>query len=137
MRETSAVVYRQIKAEGLLSKRRMEVYNTIFEHGPLTCGETVSRLQKISGVLQHSITPRFAELNTMDVIAVVGERTCAVTGRECLLWDVTNRLPKPLPKQERRRVWVNHWVFKNDAGVEDAVRNTKTVGYVECVEKKK
>lgn len=137
MRETSVAVYRQIKAEGLLSRRRMEVYTCIFEHGPLTCGETVDKLQRISGVLQHSITPRFAELNDMGVITIVGERMCSVTGRECLLWDVTNRLPKPLPKQDRRRVWVSPWVFDNDAGVEDAVRNVKAPGYIECVETKK
>ena len=62
-RVTSREVYDQVKAEGLLSTRRFEVYDILFHHGPLTCGEVAERLKaKHEGNLrEHSVSPRFAE----------------------------------------------------------------------------
>ena len=89
-RETSTEVYHQIAAEGLLSKRRFQVYDTLFNRGPLTQMET-SRL--IPEALDHSISPRFAELENLGVVKSVGERVCKITGRNVMIWDVTAHLP--------------------------------------------
>jgi hypothetical protein len=45
--------------------------------------------------------PRFAELERVGVIAVVGEKDCSVTGRNVLLWDVTEKLPIKLEKEKK------------------------------------
>lgn len=92
-RETSIAVYQQIEAQGLLSKRRFEVYSYLFNNGPATQMETTKVLCKDGLITQHSYTPRFAELEKMGVIKIVGERTCTVTGRNVLSWDVTDSLP--------------------------------------------
>lgn len=97
-RQTSIDVYREIEAEGLLSKRRWEAYSTLFNHGPITAMETA---RKIPGTLDHSISPRFAELKRMGLIREVGERACRITGRNCIIWDVTNNLPIKFEKPKR------------------------------------
>lgn len=99
MRQTSIDVYHQIRDEGLLSKRRLQVYETIYLHGPITQMETA----KIADILDHSVTPRFAELEKMGVIATVGERDCTRTGRKVLMWDVTGRLPTKFEKPHTRK----------------------------------
>lgn len=98
MRKTSVLVYNQIKEEGTLSKRRWETYDALFRSGPMTINETLKCLP----YSQHkSISPRFAELRDMGAIEEVGERECFVTGRVCILWDVSGKLPKKLVKPDK------------------------------------
>lgn len=94
-RSTSIEVYHQIEAEGLLSKRRFEVYSCLYEHGPLTQREVTDRISN-KYAAERSYTPRFAELESMAVIKPIGERLCSITGRQVLVWDVTNKLPKKI-----------------------------------------
>jgi hypothetical protein len=97
-RDTSIEVYNQIKEEGLLSRLRFDVYDTLFRSGPLTQMETCRLLSSFHQ--DRSIMPRFAEMEKMRVIASVGERDCGITGRRVMLWDVTSRLPEKLEKKE-------------------------------------
>ncbi len=98
-------MYRQIEAEGLLSKRRWEVYRHLFKLGPLTQREVTDQVSS-KFAAERSYTPRFAELEKMGVIESVGERTCSITGRHVLIWDVTDKLPakyeapKTMPRKE-------------------------------------
>ena len=95
IRDTSIEVYHQVKAEGLLSKRRFEVYECLFHHGPMTQSETLIKLNINNGnVNQHSITPRFAELKDLGVIKETRKRPCKITNRTVYEWDVTSNLPK-------------------------------------------
>lgn len=100
IRHTSIEVYHQIESEGLLSALRFDVYKTLFHHGPLTQMELC---RKISNPIRQdrSYMPRFAELKKMGVIKEVGEKVCSITGRNVLLWDVTDKLPIKLEKPER------------------------------------
>lgn len=98
IRQTSIDIYRQIESEGLLSKRRFEVYKVLFDHGPLTATETARR---IPNVMDHSISPRFAELLKHGVVREAGLRKCPVTGRNCIVWAVTNRLPIRFEKSKK------------------------------------
>jgi len=91
-RNTSIAVYYKIEAEGLLSKRRMQVYKSLFYYGPMSQNETYVQLD-VPKLQQSSIMPRFAELKEMGVIEEVGERPCSITGRKVLIWDVTANLP--------------------------------------------
>lgn len=138
-RRTSIDVYHQIEAEGLLSKRRWEVYDYLFKHGPLTQRE-VSDSIATEYAHHQSYTPRFAELEARGVIESVGERPCSVTGRNVLVWDVTDRLPvepdatgkpKPMPRKEvqqrmkaYREVLVLIWKDKRTPPwMRDVIRN--------------
>lgn len=94
VRETSSDCYNQIKEEGLLSKRRWEVYDILFKHGPMTSNETFdySKLNGVDGY-RHNANARMTELRDCGVVKEIGTRQCSKTGRNVILWDVTARLP--------------------------------------------
>ena len=99
MRHTSVEAYRQIQEEGLLSQLQWEVYDALYKSGPLTQGELWSDF--FHDTQRHNIAPRCAELEKLGVIRTVGKRPCRVTGRVCLIWDVTDGLPtQPERKEE-------------------------------------
>lgn len=97
-RQTSIEAYNTIKENGLLSKRRWEVYQTLYEHGPLSQVETSFSLR---GKLDWGINPRFSELKKMGLIIEVGKTIDPRTGQTVLLWDVTSNLPKKFEKPKR------------------------------------
>lgn len=99
-RDTSIEIYRRIKEEGLLSKLRFDVYEVIFQHGPLTQMEAWQYFDK-KHIQLRSVTPRFSELLERDVIGITRERPCKITGNLAIEWDVTNRLPVPVIKHKR------------------------------------
>jgi hypothetical protein len=104
LRQTSAESYNTIEREGLLGQLQWDVYKALYRYGPLTQGE----LWKEHFELQYgrpSITPRFAELERMGLIASIGERPCRYTHMTALVWDVTDRLPeKPKPRQSKKEI---------------------------------
>lgn len=102
IRETSIEVYNKIKDDGLLSRRRFEVYEILFKHGPLTGNEIVRvARRKYPDANQTGFNARLSELKRMEVIVEVGEKPDDVSGYRCYLWDVTNKIPKDLPKIKR------------------------------------
>jgi hypothetical protein len=100
-RKTSAEAYRTIEENGLLSKRRFEVYDCLYYHGPMTASETFRRISggRPNYNFDSNTRARFTELRDQGVIAEIGEKKCAVTGMTVILWDVTSELPTPLPKK--------------------------------------
>lgn len=98
-RQTSIAAYRSIKENGLLSKRRWEVYDYLFVNGPCTALRVWREVAPKSA--NGGITTRFSELKRMGVVQEVGE-TKDATGMRAILWDVTARLPIPLQKKAAR-----------------------------------
>lgn len=97
MRLTSINAYNRIKDEGLLSQRRLEVYQILYQHGPLTANEIVRKAKESHpNVNQTGFNARLSELKRMKVVAEVGDRHDEVSGHRCLLWDVTDGLPSKL-----------------------------------------
>lgn len=102
MRRTSIDAYNKIKENGLLSRRRLEVYEVLFYNGPLTSGEAFQLLNKLSPIRNLTQSrARFTELCQMGVIYEVRTRVCRVTGMNVIEWDVTDRLPIKLEKPKR------------------------------------
>ena len=105
IRQTSIDCYNQIKAEGLLSKRRLEVYEAIFKSAPCTSAEAMQGRLNSTNVLSQS-RARFTELRELDVIYEKGDKVCGVTGRKAIVWDLTDRLPvkenKPITAKQQR-----------------------------------
>ena len=94
IRQTSIEAYNTIKENGLLSKRRWEVYDILFHHGPLTAHEVVQVARKqYPYANQTSFNARLSELKKEGVAIEVGSKTNEVSGVSNYLWDVTSGLP--------------------------------------------
>ena len=91
-RQTSIDCYHQIKANGLLSKRRFEVYEAIFKNAPCTSSEAMVGNLNSTNVLSQS-RARFTELRELGVIKEIGVKECSVTGQTVIEWDLTDNLP--------------------------------------------
>lgn len=103
-RQTSFIAYTKIKEEGLLSKKRWEVYDILFEHGPLTAHEVVAKARKQYPLSnQTSFNARLSELESQRVVARVGKKINPVSGTENYLWDVTAHEPIKLEKPTKHK----------------------------------
>lgn len=98
-RNTSITAYNTICDNKLLSLRRMEVYDYLFRNGPCTAKQVTNGLIS-PGQNSGGYTTRLSELKRMGVVDEVGETKCQETGQTVLLWDVNDRLPKKLDKQQ-------------------------------------
>ena len=108
-RETSIECYNNIKANGLLSKRRMEVYEILFKHGPMTANEIVRKSKELyPDTNPSSFHARLSELKTCGVIVEIGEKKDVVSNQKCYIWDLTDNLPKEVKvKRKTRKTKVN------------------------------
>lgn len=101
MRETSLEAYQEIRDQGLLSARRMEVYEILFHQGPLTDQEVASRMEgegnRANGMNSGA---RLNELRAMGCVKEVGTTVSKTTGMTVIVWDVTRDLPKKLDKSK-------------------------------------
>jgi len=106
-RQTSIDCYNQITQEGLLSKRREEVYKAIYKAAPCTTNEALKHIHSGS----HGIGSRTTELRQLGVIYERGVRKCKITGRNTIEWDVTGRLPvtEKMSKEVRAAIKFNRW----------------------------
>ena len=91
-RKTSIECYNQIKQEGLLSKKKLQVYEAILKLAPCTSGEAFATMTTKENQISQS-RARFTELRELGVIYERGEKKCSITGRNVIEWDLTNRLP--------------------------------------------
>ena len=90
-RQTSIDCFNQIQAQGLLSKRRLEVLETILQSAPCTSSEAITNAKVKFGVF--GVSSRFTELRDLGVIYEKGIKKCTITGRNVIEWDLTDRLP--------------------------------------------
>jgi hypothetical protein len=103
-RDTSKEAFEKIKSNGLLSKRRFEVYDLLYHFGPLTANETVRiALRTHPTANQASFNARFSELEVRNVIKQVGFKDDPISGNRTILWDVTSGLPTEPQKQITRK----------------------------------
>jgi hypothetical protein len=104
-RQTSIDCYNLIKAQGLLSKRRLEVYEAILKNAPCSSSEAMISNLNSTNVLSQS-RARFTELRELGVIYEKGEKKCTITGKNVIEWDLTDKLPintkTPISPKKRR-----------------------------------
>lgn len=105
-RKTSVEAYRKIKQDGLLSQRKEQVYELVYEHGPISGNELIYYADKKYRFINSGIfVTRLSELERVGAIEVVGEKIDPKTGRQVLLWDVTGKLPHvPKPKSRLEKL---------------------------------
>lgn len=90
-RQTSIDCYNEIKASGLLSKRRLEVYEVLLKITPCTASELQKSMDYNNG--GRDCMKRVSELRDLGVIYEKRERKCSITGRNVIEWDLTDKLP--------------------------------------------
>lgn len=95
-RSTSLKVYLQIESEGLLSRMRWLVYAWLYTYGPAT-GREVNK-----GLTIPHAHVRLHELQQQGVVMETGTKTCSVSGRESISWDVTSNLPSTFVPVKRK-----------------------------------
>ena len=102
VRSTSLEAYNMIKENGLLSKRKWEVYDILFRLGPLTAHEVVGvARENYPNANQTSFNARLSELVNLGCIEVVGEKINVTSGALNFLWDVNGRLPVKFEKPKK------------------------------------
>lgn len=96
-RRTSLEAFQRIRENGLLSKTRWTVYELLYREGPLTGHEVDARLANGSN-RNPCYHQRLSELRDRAVVMEIGERKCSITGHRAIIWDVTEFLPREIPK---------------------------------------
>lgn len=91
IRQTSINCYNQIKANGLLSKRRFQTLEALIKIAPCTATELQNSMDYNDG--GRDCMKRLSELRDLGVIYEKNERNCSVTGRTVIEWDLTDNLP--------------------------------------------
>lgn len=104
-RKTSLSTYHKIKGEGLLSQKRMRVFEIFYEHGNLTGSQVAQYYKNKYPTNQHSetIRNRITELVGMKVLEELGTSVCPVSSREVLLFGLTDNLPQKLPMKKTKK----------------------------------
>lgn len=105
MTETSKIAYEQAKASGLLSERRLQVFEDICDYGPCTQLQTWRRIAPNSAT--GAIATRFSELAAMDLIEKCGEKRDDESGALNTLWYITGRPAKEITKPEAHAQFTN------------------------------
>lgn len=105
VRETSIEAFRTIEENGLLSKRRLQVYKLLFDHGPATGAQVARAYNAAFGRTSASetIRNRITELRDMGCVKEVGIVLDEQTGMKVTLWDVTRNLPTKFEKSKRHK----------------------------------
>lgn len=99
MRQTSIDCYRQIKKEGLLSERRLQVLEAMVSKSPCTGGELEKYMNDTFNV--RGGWKQLSILRDQGVIYELGTTICTVTGRNVIEWGITGNLPvKPKAKSK-------------------------------------
>jgi hypothetical protein len=91
IRQTSIDCYNIIKSNGLLSKRRLEVFEALIKIAPCTATELQKSMDFDNG--GRDCMKRISELRDLGVIYEKRERSCSITGKNVIEWDLTDKLP--------------------------------------------
>lgn len=102
-RRTSLDAFRKITQEGLLTKRRLEVYEALYHHGPCTASELAETLPgKQNRTIGSNVHARLGELRTVGVAMELPPRTCSISGMKTIVWQVTDQLPDNAKLKEKK-----------------------------------
>ena len=103
--KTSLDVYKKILASGLISKRRKEIVEILWEHTALT-GNQISKIHKErhnTNSFSENVKNRITELEQMGVLYVVGIVSCPLTKNQVNLYALSGNLPIKLQVKETKK----------------------------------
>ena len=110
LQKTSVETYHAIKNSGLISEKRMKVFDIFYLNPQGLTGSEVSEIyRKENPTSQHSetIRNRITELFQMGVLAEVGVVECQFSKRNVMKWCCIDKMPIPLEKKLTRKEQVN------------------------------
>ena len=108
VRETSIETFHDITENGLLSKRRMEVYTVVFYNQPII-GSEVSRIVKSrfgEWSQSETIRNRLTELRDMGVVKELGTAIDSRNGRKVIQWGTTGNLPEKVTVKKKEKCFL-------------------------------
>lgn len=110
-RKTSLEAYNMIKDNGWLSAKRWQAYDALFHSkGNLTHNELQAEIEKKVSpnnrlIYRNNIVARLGELRQMGVVDEKGERKCRISGMNCIIWDVNDKLPTKTIRRDRPKMY--------------------------------
>ena len=136
-RTTSIDCYNQIKREGLLSERRLQVLSIMMYIAPCSAGELEREF-----IFRHNIKGGWKQLSVLrdqGVLKELGTKICNVTGRKVIKWDTTGNLPvKPKKKRPANLIrCIDYLINSMDIRGCDAISKSMLIKLKTDVEKKK
>jgi hypothetical protein len=99
---TSIETYHAIKNSGLISEKRLKVFDIFYQNPNGLTGAEVSEIyRKENPTSQHSetIRNRITELVQMGVLDEVGVVECQYSKRNVMKWRCIDKMPIPLEKR--------------------------------------
>ena len=102
IQKTSIETYHAIKNSGLISDKRMKVFDIFYKNPQGLTGAEVSEIYKKNNpTSQHSetIRNRITELVQMGVLAEVGVVECQFSKRNVMKWHCIDKMPISLEKK--------------------------------------
>ena len=103
---TSIETYHAIKNSGLISEKRLRVFDIFYQNPQGLTGAEVSEIyRKENPTSQHSetIRNRITELVQMGVLAEIGVVECQFSKRSVMKWCCIDKMPIPLEKKLTRK----------------------------------
>ena len=106
IQRTSIETYHEIKNSGLISDKRMKVFDIFYENPQGLTGSQVSEIYRSKHpTSKHSetIRNRITELCEMGVIVEMGAVECEYTKRKVMKWCCIDKMPIPLEKKQTKK----------------------------------
>lgn len=97
-RRTSLAAYASLIESGTLPDARADVWKWLYEYGPATRNEVSRGIHGIPG----AVSTRLKELVQSGNVKEVGEGKCKVSGRELIIYDVTDKETYDRISQKRK-----------------------------------
>jgi hypothetical protein len=96
IRTASIEAFHDIKERGLLSKRRLQVYEILCMNGPLVGSEIARLVKEKYGAWCESetIRNRLTEMRDQGFVCEVGKAIDPKNGRNVILWEIAARVPE-------------------------------------------
>lgn len=89
VRRTSFECYKELVRNKVLSTMRRDVYQWLYDNGPATRNEIAHAIHMIP----NNCSTRLKEMADRGIVREVGEDKCKITGKNVLLYDVTDAMP--------------------------------------------
>ena len=103
---TSIETYQSIKNSGLISEKRLKVFDIFYQNPKGLTGAEVSEIyRRENPTSQHSetIRNRITELVQMGVLVEIGVVECQFSKRSVMKWCCVDKMPIPLEKKATRK----------------------------------
>ncbi len=104
-RQTSREAFSTIREMGILSRRRLDVYEALLGIGPATATQVANVMPgRKSSSVGANVHARLGELVKMNLVREIKEAECPVTGMTVIYWDVKDPSGfKPFVKPESHK----------------------------------